>query len=110
MRGIFIAVIFSVTFFVVVIFVHHVTHANPGTPATSSKQSGEKSPSPASISNMAPDCTSKEYYQLIATDASKKTVDFIVDKMITDKFIIVNKDGQSYRFKLVKKYKTSGKK
>lgn len=109
MRGIFIAAIFSIFFFSVVFFVRHLTHQNHMA-VVSKALDQTKVPIVVDTPKNMPDCYSKEYYGLIATDASKKTVDFIVDKMIAYKFIIVNKDGFSYRFKLAKKYKTVVKK
>lgn len=74
--------------------VHHVTHNHTGL-----------KPSSKQVVQGDTNCFPKEALDVVAVNSSKKTVDFIVDKMLTDKFIIVNKDGMSYRFKLVKKYK-----
>ena len=103
MRGIYLSVAVTASVLFLALAIRHQTHSHAGIVTK-----------PASVmadhSKDTIDCYSKEYYTFVATDASKKTVDFIVDKMISDKFIIVNKDGMSYRFKLAKKYKTPVKK
>lgn len=101
MKGFLITVGIIIGFFLVVV-IHHQTHAY--SKATGSVVSKALDNTEKAISS-SPECYPKEALNVVAVDASKKTVDFIVNKMLQDKFIIVNKDGMSYRFKLVKKYK-----
>lgn len=82
-------------FIVMILAVRHATHMN-----TVSKELDK-----VETSQNKGDCFPKEALDVVALNSSKKTVDFIVNKMISEKFIIVNKDGISYRFKLVKTFK-----
>ncbi len=109
MKGIFYSAIVLLAVLSLALFVRIETHSNHMAIVT--KELDTIKPIVVNVpKSNPPDCYSKEYYQYIATDASKKTVDFIVNRMLTDKFIIVNKDGMSYRFKLIKRFKQGIKK
>ena len=102
LSGYLIAVILLAGLFV---FVRHHTHDfAKGSVVTKTLDMAEKNQAvktPTGDLDLYP----KEALNVVAIESSKRTVDFIVNKMIADKEIVVNKDGISYRFKLVKKFK-----
>lgn len=111
MKGIVLAVVMGLCFFSLVFMIRIHTHQNQSTANMNKEQEINKALDDAQTKiDKSPvidaDCYPKEAFNIVAVDASKHTVDFIVNKMITEKFIIVSKDGMSYRFKLVNKFKT----